>query len=144
MALIADMLMAAGAFGAAIYCYVLSGRLKKFAALESGMGGAIAVLSVQVDDMTRALAAAGMAATGSASNLDGLTRRAEQVAAKLELLVASMHDLPEERGRPRPAGAAPMSAGSMAAAPMTPVMAPRQRPRVVRSRLGTDDLEAVE
>ena len=134
MALIADMLMAAGAFGAAIYCYVLSGRLKKFAALESGMGGAIAVLSVQVDDMTKALAAAGMAATGSASNLDGLTRRAEQVAAKLELLVASMHDLPEDRSRP--VAAAPMASA--------PVAAPGQRPRVVRSRLGSTDLEAAE
>lgn len=130
MALIADMLMAAGAFGAAIYCYVLSGRLKRFAALESGMGGAIAVLSVQVDDMTKALAAAGMAATGSASNLDALTRRAETVAAKLELLVASLHDLPEER---------PKAAG-LAAEP-----AARNRPRVVRSRLGSgDDLEAAE
>jgi len=131
MALIADMLMAAGAFGAAIYCYVLSGRLKKFAALESGMGGAIAVLSVQVDDMTKALAAAGMAATGSATNLDSLTRRAESVAAKLELLVASMHDLPQEPPRETPR-AEPTAA------------APRARPRVVRSRLGTDDLEAAE
>ncbi len=131
MALIADMLMAAGAFGAAIYCYVLSGRLKKFAALESGMGGAIAVLSVQVDDMTKALAAAGMAATGSATNLDSLTRRAESVAAKLELFVASMHDLPQDPPRETPR-AEPTAA------------APRARPRVVRSRLGTDDLEAAE
>jgi hypothetical protein len=131
MALIADLLMAAGTFGAAIYCYVLSGRLKKFAALESGMGGAIAVLSVQVDDMTSALAAAGMAATGSASNLESLTRRAESVAAKLELLVASMHDLPEEparRGLPADAAASGQ----------------RTRPRIVRSRLGSADLEAAE
>ena len=42
MTLIADILLAAGAFGAAIYCYVLSGRLKKFTTLETGMGGAIA------------------------------------------------------------------------------------------------------
>lgn len=136
MALIADMLMAAGAFGAAIYCYVLSGRLQRFAALESGMGGAIAVLSAQVDDMTKALAAAGSAATGSASNLDALTRRAETVAARLELLVASMHDLPRpEEGSGRTAPPAP----GPEAAP-----APRARPRVVRSRLGSDELEAAE
>jgi hypothetical protein len=131
MALIADMLMAAGAFGAAIYCYVLSGRLKKFAALESGMGGAIAVLSVQVDDMTRALAAAGTAATGSVNTLDTLTRRAETVAAKLELLMAAMHDLPQER--PAAPTAEDRSGGAI-----------RARPRVVRSRLGSDDLEAAE
>lgn len=132
MALIADMLMAAGAFGAAIYCYVLAGRLKRFAALESGMGGAIAVLSAQVDDMTRALEAARGAAIGSAGNLEALTRRAESVAARLELMVASMHDLPG------PGAAAP------APAPDRPAAAPRLRPRVVRSRLGDDDLEAAE
>jgi hypothetical protein len=95
MELIADVLMSAGAFGAAIYCYVLAGRLKKFSTLESGMGGAIAVLSAQVDDMTRALEKARGAANGSASSLEGMTARAEAVAARLELLVAAMHDLPD-------------------------------------------------
>ncbi len=95
MALIADILMAAGSFGAAIYCYVLSGRLKKFTALESGMGGAIAVLSVQVDDMTKALEKARLAAIGSTSTLEAQTLRGEQIAARLELLVAAMHDLPD-------------------------------------------------
>ena len=42
MDLISDMLLVAGSFGAALYCYVLSTRLKKFTTLESGMGGAIA------------------------------------------------------------------------------------------------------
>ena len=45
MELIADFLMIAGTFGAAIYCYVLATRLKRFSTLETGMGGAIAVLS---------------------------------------------------------------------------------------------------
>lgn len=95
MTLIADILLGAGAFGAAIYCYVLSGRLKKFTTLETGMGGAIAVLSAQVDDMTRALERARTAATGSADGLTGLTNRAEAAAARLEILVASLHDLPQ-------------------------------------------------
>lgn len=137
MTLIADVLLAAGAFGAAIYCYVLSGRLKRFAALESGMGGAIAVLSVQVDDMTKALEAARGAATGSAANLEGLTRRAEGVAARLELLVASMHDLPE-------AGPAlPENAAEPGAAPRGSGVA-RLRLRPTRGRLGPEELEAAE
>lgn len=103
MELVADMLLASGAFGAAIYCYVLAQRLKRFSTLESGMGGAIAVLSAQVDDMTRALNKAQTAANGSASSLEGLTRRAETVAARLELLVAALHDLPEGTP-PAPAG----------------------------------------
>lgn len=93
--MIADLLLAAGAFGAAFYCYVLAGRLRRFSTLENGMGGAIAVLSAQVDDMTRLLDQARTAATGSASKLEDLTARAEAAAARLELLVAALHDLPE-------------------------------------------------
>lgn len=95
MQLISDILLAAGAFGAAVYCYVLAGRLRRFQTLETGMGGAIAVLSAQVDDMTRALDQARGAAGNSAAGLEALTARAESVAARLELLVAAMHDLPE-------------------------------------------------
>lgn len=95
MTLIADILMAAGAFGAAVYCYVLSGRLKRFTTLESGMGTAIAVLSAQVDDMTKALSSARSAANDSAEGLHDLTTRAEAASLRLELLVASLHDLPD-------------------------------------------------
>ena len=105
MNLISDVLLSAGAFGAAIYCFVLSARLKKLTALESGMGGAIAVLSVQVDDMTKALQKAGGAASGSAASLDGLATRAEAAAARIELLLAAMYDLPDPA--PVPQGAAP-------------------------------------
>lgn len=99
MDLIADVLMSAGAFGAAVYCYILAGRLKKFTTLESGMGSAIAILSAQVDDMTKALEKARGAANGSASSLEGMTARAEAVAARIELLVAAMHDLPDPAER---------------------------------------------
>lgn len=101
MNLISDVLLTAGAFGAAIYCFVLSARLKKLTALESGMGGAIAVLSVQVDDMTKALRKAGGAATGSAASLDGLATRAEAAAARIELLLAAMYDLPDPSHLPQ-------------------------------------------
>jgi hypothetical protein len=94
MQFFSDLLLAAGAFGAAIYCYVLSARLKSFTTLETGMGGAIAVLSAQVDDMTVALERARSSASGSANSLEVLTLRAESAAVKLELLVASLHDLP--------------------------------------------------
>lgn len=100
MNLISDILLSLGAFGAAIYCFVLSGRLKKFTTLESGMGSAIAVLSAQVDDMTKALDRARAAATGSASSLESLTTRAESAAGRIELLLASMHDLPEPAHAP--------------------------------------------
>lgn len=133
MNLISDILMSSGAFAAAIYCYVLSARLKKFTTLESGMGGAIAVLSAQVDDMTRVLDRARGAATGSAASLDGLTLRAEAVAARIELLLAAMHDLPEPGQTPR------------AAPPATePEEDNTGRLRFVRHRSARSALEAAE
>lgn len=92
---IADILLIAGALGAAFYCVVLSRRLRRFNDLEKGVGGAIAVLSAQVDDMTRALQKAQGAAVGSTTSLEQLTERAETVSQRLEVLVAAMHDLPE-------------------------------------------------
>lgn len=127
MELIADVLMAAGAFGAAVYCYVLAGRLKKFTTLETGMGGAIAVLSAQVDDMTRALEKARGAANGSASSLETLTLRAETVASRLELMLAALHDLPEAAPPP----------------PTEPASEDRKL-RFVRRRTARPDLETAE
>lgn len=129
MVLIADILMAAGSFGAAIYCYILSGRLKKFTTLENGMGGAIAVLSAQVDDMTRALEKARGAATGSVDGLQAATVRAESVAVRLELLLAAMHDLPSAEPELTPE-AEPND--------------PERRLRFVRRRNLRVDLEAAE
>ena len=100
MELIADFLLIAGALGAGLYCIVLSRRLNRFTDLEKGVGGAIAVLSAQVDDMTNALETARSATTSSAQSLDALTGRAEGVAQRLELLVASMHDLPVDSEKP--------------------------------------------
>lgn len=95
MDLIADILLVAGALGAGFYCHVLARRLNRFNDLETGVGGAVAVLSAQVDDLTRTLRDAQTTANGSMESLNGLTDRAESVAKRLELLVASMHDLDE-------------------------------------------------
>lgn len=95
MELIADILLIAGALGAGLYCAVLSRRLSRFTDVEKGVGGAISVLSQQVTDMTKALEAAQAETASSASSLSTMTGRAEGVAQRLELLVASMHDLPE-------------------------------------------------
>lgn len=92
--LISDVLLAAGAFGAAAYCMVLARRLKRFNTLENGVGGAVAVLSAQVDDMTKTLDAAQEAAAVSSVTLTDLTVRAEAAARKLELMMAALHDLP--------------------------------------------------
>ena len=111
MELIADILLAAGAIGAGFYCFVLGRRLNRFNNLEKGVGGAVAVLSAQVDDLTRMLAAAQKTAAESSENLGQLTRRAEQTAQQLELQMASLHDIPT------PAGPPPTSRNAQAAKP---------------------------
>ncbi|MGO4851674.1 hypothetical protein [Phaeovulum sp. W22_SRMD_FR3] len=135
MQFISDILLGAGAIGAAIYCMVLSRRLKRFNQLESGMGGAIAVLSAQVDDMTKALVRAQTTAATSAEQLQALTRRAEQGAERLELMLASLHDLPEP-GQPQPQG--PVGASLHA---FEEASRPR---RSLRRRARPDEMEAAE
>lgn len=135
MELIANALLAAGALGAGLYCYVLALRLKQFQTLESGMGGAIAVLSAQVDDMTRALDRARGTAGNQVAQLEGQTQRAEAAARRIELLLASLHDLPDPAGM-TPAAARPEEARQEADA--------SRRPRFVRRRSTRDTLEAAE
>lgn len=111
--MISDILLGVGALGAAVYCVVLARRLKRFNTLENGVGGAVAVLSAQVDDMTRTLDAARKAAGESSRTLTDLTDRAESAARKLELMMASLHDLPEGEATGSP-GARPLSGTSEA------------------------------
>jgi len=94
MNFLSDILLATGAFGAAVFCLVLSRRLRALTTLDSGMGKAIAVLSAQVDDLSRALKTAQQTSRASAEKLDTQTRRAEAACRQLELLMASLHDLP--------------------------------------------------
>lgn len=102
MGFLADLLLAGGAFGAAVFCLVLSRRLKALTGLDSGLGAAIAVLSAQVDELNRALAGAQAAARGASDQLAQRTERAEAACRKLELLIASLHDLPEAEAPRRP------------------------------------------
>ncbi|WP_328598870.1 hypothetical protein [Pseudooceanicola pacificus] len=96
MDMIADILLAAGAFGAGLYCFVLARRLNRFNNLQGGIGGAVATLSSQVDELSRTLSTAQASAGSTTDSLGDITERAENVARRLELLVASMHDLPAQ------------------------------------------------
>ncbi|NOD63906.1 MULTISPECIES: DUF6468 domain-containing protein [unclassified Ruegeria] len=101
MELIADILLVAGALGAGLYCFVLSRRLKRFTDLEKGVGGAVAVLSTQAEELKKSLDNARDASDQSGEQLGALTQRAESVAQRLELMMASMHDIvPEEAPKP--------------------------------------------
>ncbi len=102
MEMIADILLVSGALGAGFYCFILGRRLNRFNDLEKGVGGAVAVLSAQVDDLTKTLTAAQQTAGNSAATLTGLTARAEETSRRLELQMASLHDIPLTEAMPKP------------------------------------------
>ena len=93
---LADLLMIAASAGAAIYCLILSRRLSRLTGFDSGIGGAIAVLSVQVDEMKTALAAAKAGSDGAGADLRNLVGQAREISAELELMIAACHDFAEQ------------------------------------------------
>lgn len=88
MAFLSDSLLIAGVFCAAFYCLVLAGRVQKLKSLDSGLGAAIAALSMQVDGMRSSLVAARNIGGGNSRDLADLTARAEIAAGRLEVLMA--------------------------------------------------------
>lgn len=119
MALIADGLLIAGALVAAIYCHVLARRLRRLRDLDAGLGGAIAALSRQVEEMRRTLESARQVSGESVRTLAERTARAEVAAGRLELLLATLH----ERGDPSaaaPGTDAPREEAPEASAPEEP------------------------
>lgn len=105
MDLIADIFLISGALGAGFYCLILSRRLNRLNDLETGVGGAVAVLSAQVDDLTKSLSNAQKIAGQSTQELSNVTQRAEETTRRLELILASMHDIePSESGQSKSMG----------------------------------------
>ena len=53
MNFIADVPLISGTLAAGIFCIILSKRLSRLNDLEKGVGGAVSVLSVQVDNLKK-------------------------------------------------------------------------------------------
>ncbi len=92
MELLADGLLLTAAMAGALYCWILSKRLKSLKDLDSGLGGAIAGLSRQVDETRSSLAEAKATTEATTRDLAEITARAEIAAGRLELLLASVHE----------------------------------------------------
>ncbi len=99
---VADGLLIFASMGAALFCLILSRRLTKLSQIDSGLGGAIAVLSAQVDDMSKALAETKTGSEGSAQKLAALNREARQLSQELELMLSACHDLDQAASRKEP------------------------------------------
>lgn len=88
--------MIAASTAAAVYCLILSRRLSRLTSFDSGLGGAIAVLSAQVDDMRAALAETKTGTDRAGTRLGELVRQASEISKELELMIAACHDFAEE------------------------------------------------
>lgn len=132
MTLFLDLMIALGAFLAAAYCLLLSRRLRALTRLDGDVGAAIAVLSQQVDALTRALQQAAHSSTHAEASLALTIARAETTTRNLELLLAA------GRGPARAPEAPPINAPSAPAQTSEDGFAPfsraSARPRVLRQR----------
>lgn len=127
MDIIADIFLGAGALGAGLYCMVLARRLNRFGNLEKGVGGAVSVLSAQVDELSKTLENAQLVSENSKNSLDQITDRAEKMASRLELLMASMHDISDfETGKN-----SNDSTSSLSTEPVEPLFIRRKSPKKV-------------
>lgn len=96
MSFMIDIVIAAAALLAAAYCMLLSRRLRALTRLDGDVGKAIAILSHQVDELTKALHAAELSNSRANTALDQQIERADATARRLELLMAAHHTDPQE------------------------------------------------
>lgn len=129
MDLIMNGLLVAATLFAGIYCWVLSGRVRRLASLESGLGGAIVTLTRQIELARTTLDEARAASRDSRQDLGQLVARADTAAAQLRLHLAAI-----ERAEP-PAAPVPAAKPPSAEEPATPVedlaLRRREGPRLV-------------
>ena len=96
---LADALLLFASIGAAGYCLILSRRLTRLNSIDKGLGGAIAVLSAQVDDLTKVLDEAKSGSDAAADRLAKLIAEAEGISDDIEEVLAASHDLGAEAGQ---------------------------------------------
>lgn len=122
----ADLLLVLASLGAAVFCLVLSRRLARLSSIDHGLGGAIAVLSAQVDDMNKALAGMKAGTENSAERLDALNREARQLTEELELMLSACHDL-DHASKPPDANTEPSPSEETDESDATPMFGTRRR-----------------
>ena len=92
----ADLLVLLASLGAMGYCLVLSRRLNRLTSFDKGIGGAIAVMSSQVDEMKAALHQAKAGSDGEGKQLSELVQQARDISTELEMMIAACHDFAED------------------------------------------------
>lgn len=127
MALIADILLIAGALAASFYCFMLSRRLKRLNQLDSGVGGAISALSEKISEMNDATRRIDSHAKTCAEDLEQKIELAEAAGEALEsLLSRAEHMTASPRGHDQEGKHAPVTAhqGNVTSAKFKPRFGP--------------------
>ena len=95
--------LAVAAVGLALFCLVLARRLRRLNDLETGLGGAIAVMAAEVDRLEKAILAARDEARAASETLVDQIERAHDERAQWELRrkIADAAPLPPLSGASR-------------------------------------------
>lgn len=139
MLLIADGLLIATCLTAALYCYVLSRRLKQFSNTEDGVGKQVRELNLALDETRNALKEAQL-------NASGATEALSQEVTKARKLISQLRTLSRESSiTPVPAGSAP-SVTAVAEQPtkLEAVKHPEPSPSASSEVDDDEDLEEVD
>ncbi len=94
--LLSDILLLAATLGMAAWCRILKRRLEAFDDVDAGLGGKIAALSSQVDDLKASIAAAGERTEDHDTRLQAANAAADDRIGRMEMLLASLEDLEAE------------------------------------------------
>jgi len=97
-----DGLLLAASLFAALYCWVLSRRVRALQSLDVGLGGAIVTLTRQIELARVTLEEAKSGARETRQDLAELTARADAGAAQLRLLLAAVERAPAPARAPAP------------------------------------------
>lgn len=93
MALVSDVIIISCTLIVALYCVLLSKRLRRLTRLDGEIGSVIEGLTVQIGTLTTSVNNANFASQQSVVKLQSETERAEAAARHLEILISSLHSL---------------------------------------------------
>lgn len=91
--IVSDMLLVAGAFGLALYCWILSRRLARLSRSDEGLGATISALSEQVEALQSTASRATAEAQSTTERLAALVEEAEKREGELSIMLASLSDI---------------------------------------------------
>jgi chromosome segregation ATPase len=95
MDMIVDFILLAASGAAAVYCFVLSKRLKKLNDMKNGLGASIASMSQTLDQTQQVLALAKRSSVESIERLSALLEEAERLTPELSQLMDALGELSE-------------------------------------------------